>query len=142
MGSSFLAPTTTGSWVNWVQTWDSGIASSATIKIFDLNTAAFRNDFLLDDISLNATVVPIPGAFWLLFSGFLSLDAMCWRRSKAAQLFPGYRGVQLTLDVTGQSSDQQLPDLVRTPMRLLAFEIDDQPFHQHRQMIGVAHRPS
>src|SRR5690242_2897817 len=44
--------------------------------------------------------------------------------------------------VAGELSDQQFPDLARAPMRLVAFELDDQPLNLLRQLIGIAHRPA
>jgi hypothetical protein len=41
--------------------------------------------------------------------------------------------------VAGQPTHQKLPDLARTPMRLLALEADDQAFDRRRQLVGVAH---
>jgi hypothetical protein len=45
------APPVTGIWDDFVGIWDSGSATSATIKIVDLSTANDGNDFALDDIS-------------------------------------------------------------------------------------------
>ncbi len=45
-------------------------------------------------------------------------------------------------DIAVEPSDQQLPDLARAPVRLLAFEPDDQALDLLRQLIGIAHRPA
>ena len=44
--------------------------------------------------------------------------------------------------VTGKLANQQFADFARAPMRLAALEIDDQPLHLVRQLVGVTHRPA
>ena len=44
--------------------------------------------------------------------------------------------------VAGELADQQLPDFARAPMRLVPLEIDDQPLHLVRQLVGIAYRPT
>ena len=44
--------------------------------------------------------------------------------------------------VAVQPPDQQLADLARVPMRLVALEADDQALDLRRQLIGVAHWPA
>ena len=45
-------------------------------------------------------------------------------------------------DVAVEPSDQQLTDLARAPMRLLALQPYDQALNLLRQLIGIAHRPA
>jgi len=45
-------------------------------------------------------------------------------------------------DITGEAPKQKLADLTSSPMRLLAFEADDEVFERQRQLVGVANRPS
>ena len=40
-----------GTWVNFFNTWNSGLSTTASICIYDANTAVAGNDFVLDDIS-------------------------------------------------------------------------------------------
>ena len=44
-------------------------------------------------------------------------------------------------DVAVQPPDQQLADLARAPVRLLALEPDNQALDLRRQLVGIAHRP-
>ena len=48
----FTAPAISGVWQQSTATWNSGSSTSATIQIFDLNTAHTGNDFALDDLAL------------------------------------------------------------------------------------------
>jgi hypothetical protein len=43
--------------------------------------------------------------------------------------------------VAGELADEEFPYLTRPPMRLVALEIDNQPFHRVGQLVGIAHRP-
>jgi streptogramin lyase len=52
---TFNAPDTLATWGKFSTMWSSGSATSATIKLVDVNTAQTGNDFALDDISLCAT---------------------------------------------------------------------------------------
>jgi hypothetical protein len=70
------APSTTAVWDDFVGTWDSGSATSATIKIVDLSTANDGNDFALDDISFT----PEPVSLILITAG-IPLVLKCRRRS-------------------------------------------------------------
>lgn len=53
------APATTNTWINFLATWNSGISTSAVIRIVDINNSSFGNDFGLDDISFRNSV-PTP----------------------------------------------------------------------------------
>lgn len=57
--------------------WNSGSATSATIRPVDLNTNGFGNDFVLD--YLNMQVIPEPGTMGLFSAG---IAAMALRRRK------------------------------------------------------------
>jgi len=63
------APALTGTWDDFVGTWNSGAATSATIKIVDLSTAHDGNDFAIDDISFT----PEPATLTLLAVGGLAV---------------------------------------------------------------------
>lgn len=52
-------PAVDGAWTSFRVTWASGEATSATIQIVDLVTAANGNDFALDDLSLTRTSVAL-----------------------------------------------------------------------------------
>jgi hypothetical protein len=45
-------------------------------------------------------------------------------------------------DVAVKPPHQQLPDLARAPMRLLALEPDNEALDLRWQLIGVTHRPA
>ncbi|HMP86931.1 MAG TPA: hypothetical protein PKE63_06605, partial [Lacibacter sp.] len=55
LGAALLAPATTCNWVERTYVWNSGAATTATICIFDRNTASAGNDFALDDITFTTT---------------------------------------------------------------------------------------
>lgn len=57
LGSTFTASSTTCSWQQFCQTWNSGASTSANICIVNQNTVASGNDFALDDIQMGKTVV-------------------------------------------------------------------------------------
>src|ERR1700761_374961 len=44
--------------------------------------------------------------------------------------------------VPRQLADQQFPDFARAPIGLVALEVDNQPLHGVRQLVGIAHRPA
>ena len=81
IGVADLLPTT-GTWSLFATTWNSGSNTLANIKIVDLNTIPFGNDFVIDDISLTSTV-PEPSSAMLLFSsGIAGLVGIRTRRKK------------------------------------------------------------
>ena len=53
IGSIFTAPSTTAQWQQFYQIWNSGNATTATIRILNQNTVNSGNDFALDDISFS-----------------------------------------------------------------------------------------
>lgn len=60
LGSSYNAPTTTCSWNQFCETWNSGLNSSAEICIVNQNTAAAGNDFAIDDIKMGELMDVLP----------------------------------------------------------------------------------
>jgi len=58
LGSTFTASSTTCTWTQFCQTWNSGASTSANICIVNQNTAATGNDFALDDIKMGV-VAPL-----------------------------------------------------------------------------------
>jgi hypothetical protein len=75
-----------GVWDQFSAIWNSGSATTAEIKIVDLNLEGGGNDFALDDISLTPTAVPEPASIviWSLLGGVGCVVAYR-RRRKAAQ---------------------------------------------------------
>lgn len=71
-------PSQTGQWVKFEAVWNSGTATSATIRLVDLVTYSVGNDFTLDDISLQ--VVPEPATIWLLSTGISAVALRCRRK--------------------------------------------------------------
>jgi hypothetical protein len=53
-----LSPDNDGKWQNYTFTWNSGTSNTADLAIFDSNTDAPWNDFVIDDISFS----PVPGS--------------------------------------------------------------------------------
>lgn len=62
---TFLAPEAMGVWQQFSATWSSGLSTSATIRIVDLNVGN-GNDFSLDDISLRPNAAPEPSNLVML----------------------------------------------------------------------------
>lgn len=62
---------TPGDWRLFSVVWNSGSATSATIRLVDTNITAYGNDFVLDDISMQ--VVPEPASVWLSLTGLTAL---------------------------------------------------------------------
>ncbi len=60
-------PSQTGNWQQFSVLWNSGSATSATIRLVNLNTRGVGNDFVLDDISMQA--VPEPASVWTFLTG-------------------------------------------------------------------------
>lgn len=77
VGSSFVAPQNTGSWVNWTQVLTATSTGNSTIEIVNTSLSAFPNDFYIDDVSLEA--VPEPATLVALGLGAV---AMLRRRSR------------------------------------------------------------
>ncbi|MBL4577344.1 MAG: SprB repeat-containing protein, partial [Flavobacteriales bacterium] len=59
-GTTFNAPGSTGTWIQFFETWNSGTNTSATICIINQNTNSSGNDFGLDDISFQECVNSCP----------------------------------------------------------------------------------
>jgi hypothetical protein len=49
---TFMASSTAALWEQFTTTWNSGLSTSATIEIINLNTELGGNDFALDDLAL------------------------------------------------------------------------------------------
>jgi hypothetical protein len=76
-------PSVDGVWTPFTFAWSSGSATSADIKIVDLNTVSFGNDPCLDDLSFS--VVPEPSTCTLFFAGGLLVAiTQKWRKRHAA----------------------------------------------------------
>lgn len=72
VGSDFTLPSQTGQWQQLSVLWSSGSATSATIRLVDITTLGFGNDFVLDDISMQ--VVPEPASVWIVLTGSAALS--------------------------------------------------------------------
>ncbi len=55
-GNALIAPATTGSWINFFASWNSGVNTSVNICVVNQNTVTNGNDFGLDDISFKLCV--------------------------------------------------------------------------------------
>ena len=87
---------TTGQWVNFSYTWNSGAATSVSVDLVNDNLAASGNDFALDDLSLTGAApppllappsfateivaVPEPASWALMILGFGAIGAVLRRR--------------------------------------------------------------
>ena len=76
-----------GIWYGLSTSFNSGGATSATLRLINANTEAGGNDFAVDDIFLGtqSTVnVPEPGTWALMILGFAGVGAMLRRARRAA----------------------------------------------------------
>jgi hypothetical protein len=73
------APSTVAVWQEFSKTWNSGDATTLTIKMFDLDLADVGSDFAVDDISLiGPSAVPVPPSLMLALTGGVSLLGWRW----------------------------------------------------------------
>jgi hypothetical protein len=73
---TLTAPATTGVWVPFSATWDSGSATSAVIQLKNLSTSNLGNDFALDDIAFsgpNPFDAPEPASVVYVLTSSLAL---------------------------------------------------------------------
>ncbi len=83
-GSTFtLDPSTTpGAWFSLSKTWTAASSGLVTLTIVDTNTAAFENDFALDNISLSSTLsspVAETSTWAMMLIGFAALGFASYR---------------------------------------------------------------
>jgi PEP-CTERM motif-containing protein len=76
---SFSVPATNGVWTPFRSTVNL-LPGPVTLKIIDLTTAGFGNDFTLDDLSFAA--VPEPSGIVLIGIGVLGLVCYGWRKAR------------------------------------------------------------
>jgi hypothetical protein len=81
------APAAGGVWSQFSDAWNAGAATSATITLYDLETAASGNDFSLDDLSFSQNLplgdtnaAPAPASGMAALIGFAGIAAMKLRR--------------------------------------------------------------
>lgn len=67
VGTDLTLPTQVGEWVEFSVLWQSALATTAAIRLYNLNTRYLGNDFVLDDIQMVA--IPEPATFTLLLVG-------------------------------------------------------------------------
>lgn len=67
VGEALQLPSTGGQWVQWTIEWNSGSATTATIRIVDAQTNWYGNDFAIDDLSFGGPQTPghVPTALTL-----------------------------------------------------------------------------
>jgi gliding motility-associated-like protein len=51
IGSAFTLSTATGNWQQYLQQWNSGLITSATVCLYDTNRLNSGNDFAIDDVA-------------------------------------------------------------------------------------------
>jgi hypothetical protein len=76
----FQLPFPDGVWLPFSGEWNSGTHTSATLRIVDINTERFGNDFALDDLGFS--IVPEPATLLGLASGIGILFARPRRRCR------------------------------------------------------------
>ncbi len=74
------APVTAGVWAGFQTIFNTMGSTSVTFTIEDMNTAPSGNDFALDSLALNQTVVPEPSSVALLALGLAGIVAVRQRR--------------------------------------------------------------
>jgi hypothetical protein len=76
---------TPGDWVGLTNSWNSGAATSVTLRILNSSVAFAGNDFAIDDInfSTSSAVIPEPATWALLIAGFGLVGATARRRRSA-----------------------------------------------------------
>jgi hypothetical protein len=72
-GGVFVAPPTTGDWVQHTAVFDSGARSSVTFEIWDISGIGAGNDYAIDDI---AVAVPEPAAMALVLLTLATYSAI------------------------------------------------------------------
>lgn len=75
-----FSPSTYGVWQNVGATFNSGSATSLTLRIFNTNTIGAGNDGAIDDISLAA--VPEPRTWAMMLAGFGAVGLASRRRAR------------------------------------------------------------
>lgn len=75
-----------GSWEGLSTTWNSGVATTAVLRLINRNTAIGGNDFAVDDISLSTvSSVPEPASIFLMLAGLSIMRRFESRRKSAEQ---------------------------------------------------------
>ena len=99
LGTVFNGPTTTGTWLQFFETWNSGSNTTATICIVNQNTAGSGNDFGLDDISFQECVSTCPAINTVSIIGLsgvtltvTSSDALCFNGCEGSAVAVGAGG--------------------------------------------------
>ncbi len=63
IGTPTVISSAPGVWTNFFSIWNSGAATTASICIYDLNTTASGNDFVLDDISFKKICLAVDSIY-------------------------------------------------------------------------------
>jgi len=99
LGTTFNGPGTTGTWLQFFETWNSGPNTTATICIVNQNTASSGNDFGLDDISFQECVSTCPAinTIGILAPSGITLtvtgnDALCFNACDGSAIAVGTGG--------------------------------------------------
>jgi hypothetical protein len=74
--------TTVGLWVQYTDSFTTGVAGAYTLAMTDLNGQSFGNDLTVDDISLTTSATPLPAALPLFASGLGAMGLFGWRRKR------------------------------------------------------------
>ncbi len=75
-----------GDWIGLSNVWNSGAATSVTLRILNSSTEASGNDFALDDINFSTRSIVVPGvpepAAWAMMLGGFALVGISARRRR------------------------------------------------------------
>ncbi|MES2994797.1 MAG: PEPxxWA-CTERM sorting domain-containing protein [Patescibacteria group bacterium] len=82
IGSTFMAPATTGNWQKFYTPWNSGANTTADIALVNQNTDFSGNDFALDDLGLS-TSVPEPATWAMMIIGFGGVGSVLRRQRRS-----------------------------------------------------------
>jgi hypothetical protein len=88
IGTTFTAPSTTGTWEQFFAMWNSGPSTTADLSLVNQNTAFSGNDFTIDLIVLgtekpggtNTSIIPEPTSMLFLLTGLGALGLVAARR--------------------------------------------------------------
>lgn len=69
-------------YTGWSESFLSFNPNSITVSFGDVSYGSYTTDVFEINVSTAASIVPIPSAIWLLFSGLVGLFAICKKNSK------------------------------------------------------------
>lgn len=101
IGSSFNAPGSLNTWLQFFEIWNSGSNTSATICIVNQNTNTSGNDFGLDDISFQECISSCPSVYAVAIQEYAAFSLSL---SGTGPSCNGFNNGLITATTTGGSS--------------------------------------